>query len=129
VPPTAFQQLPLPKAGRGPVGYFQNLERRVYRGEIDLERFINNQWVCEPNAEEPALLPCPDEYLQFPQDTTAILAAIGFSPGRTSSSPPRRRPRLAEPSGNALTENARSKQQNTKDFDPDDFPRLEISPE
>ena len=67
-------------------------EKSTSNGSLRTSGFVS------PMPRNPPRSPCPNEHLQFPQDTTAILAELGFSPARTSSRP-RRKPRLAEPSG------------------------------
>ena len=125
VPPTAFQQLPLPKEGHGPVGYFKNLGRRAYKGEIDRQRFLQNQWLCEPAAAEPALVPCPEEHLQFPQDTAALLAELGFSRVRTPHKRPTRSG-TAKKQEKPKRKGRADQDRETTTFDPDDFPRLDV---
>ncbi len=128
VPPTAFQDLPSPTQGRGPTGYFRNLGRRAYKGQIDLERFIANQWLREPNRDIPAFVPRPDDQFEFPQDSAAILADLGFSVDR------RRKPRNSAcvPATPARQTNRKSSDRAGPDvyeFDPTDFPRLDAPSE
>jgi len=125
VPPTAFQQLPLPKDGRGPAGYFRSLGRRAYKGQIDLDRFIANHWLRQPSSETPAFVPRPDEHFQFPQDTAAILADLGLSPARRRRRSGTRQPLPATPEREPDRETSDQDAAAGYEFDPRDFPRLD----
>jgi hypothetical protein len=125
VPPTAFQQLPLPKDSQGPVGYFKNLEQRAYKGQIDLEHFLKNHWLSKPDADQSALVPCPEEHLLFPEDTAAVLAELGFSPVETLRKLPTRPPTTPKSQRKLKRKKIHTEIPQTTEFDPDDFPRLE----
>jgi hypothetical protein len=129
VPPTAFQQLPLPREGHGPVGYFKNLGQQPYKGEIDRNRFLQNHWLCEPSAPEPALVPCPEENFLFPEDTAAVLTELGFSRTKTASQHTPHSSATASTRQKPKRKRTAAEHQDTIAFDPNDFPRFDIPTE
>ena len=126
VTPTEFQELPLPQPDRGPVGYFKSPNRRTYKGAIDLDQFRHNQWLSAPPADFPAFVPCPQEHLQLPDDTGAFLATLGFSPHSPSHRPSKRLRRQQPAEPDLFADDTQAQQQGESDFDPRQFPRLDL---
>lgn len=129
VPATSFQQLPMPFESRKLTGYFRNFERRVYRGHVDPPRVLGHQGLREPGPPEPNFVPRPDDQLQFPLDTAAVLAAIGFTPNRNVPLAPRRKSKTRPFSDTGGNKNAADTSQLSVHFDPDEFPRIDLPPQ
>ena len=111
ISPTAFQQLPTPLESKDPVGYFRNYGRRVYKGHVDVRQFHGNHWLPACDPHQPTFVPRPESQLQFPLDTQAALASIGFSPGRYVPHAQRRKPKpTAYPDSGQHTNAAEARQ-------------------
>ena len=90
VAPSAFQQLPLPVEGPGPVGFFKDLQRQVYKGTIDLQKFAANGWLREPSEGVPAFVPRPDEHSKFLRTLRPSSQTFGFLPKQSKHNQPHR---------------------------------------
>jgi len=129
VAPTEFQELPLPEQDRNLIGYFKTADGKTYKGTIDLAAFRKKHWLSEPASHIPAFEPCPEECCRFPDDTRAMLTQLGFPCEKSQRRRDEQRRQFQEPLDRWYTETATPTGSDEREFDPADFPRLEISPE